>query len=179
MPRGNPPSDRGRPIVIGCHCHNLRDCPGRPVFSRRQRSTFKSVRRTGNRVANVQQARSVVVRACAHVRTSTPFRCERAWPFRGVTPRAKWRSFSSSAGRKRTPKPCATLKTFARAVVLDDVPCGAVVAGNPARVVRRRSSRTSPARVIRALREHHRGCLSRSASFRPSTSSEPASVLPS
>jgi hypothetical protein len=62
-------------------------------------STFRSVRRTANRVENVQQASSVVIRARAHVRISTPrprayfyatpFRCGRAWPLRGVTPRAK------------------------------------------------------------------------------------------
>ena len=76
-------------------------------------STFRSVRRTANRVENVQQASSVVIRARSHVRTSTPrlSAADGRGHYVGGTLRAKWRSFSSSAGRKRTPKPCATLKT--------------------------------------------------------------------
>jgi hypothetical protein len=107
MPRGNPPSDRGRPIVIGCHCHNLRDCPTQSVSSRRQSLTFRSVRRTANRVENVQQARSVVIRARAHVRTSTPrlSAADGRGHYVGLPPAP------NGDHSKRTPKPCATLKT--------------------------------------------------------------------
>jgi hypothetical protein len=70
-------------------------------------STFRSVRRTANRVENVQQARSVVIRARAHVRTSTPrlSAADGRGHYVGLPPAP------NGDHSKRTPKPCATLKT--------------------------------------------------------------------